>query len=223
MPAEQKTINKPYLLLCEGKDAERFLIHYLNSEAVAHDKRLYNDIQVFDFGGNEELKNGLMFLKNMDNFDQVTSIAVIRDAEKDYTKACLEVCNSFRRCGFAFPNDCGTWAYDHSGLKVGYTLFPLNNSAGTLEDLCVRILSERNNKDIMSSIDAFLGMMESSYGRKYNHKHKNKLHMYLSSSEKYVTMPLGLASRAGAFDWGSDELEPLKTFLINGFYTAPEK
>ena len=96
-------------------------------------------------------------------------------------------------------------------------LFPLNNRAGTLEDLCLRILSENNNKNILSTIESFLDVMESSYGRSYHRKHKNKLHTYLSSSDKYVTMLLGIASSAGAFDWGSDELESFKSFLTEGF------
>ena len=41
--------------------------------------------------------------------------------------------------------------------------------------------------------------------------------MYLSSSDEYVTIPLGLASSAGAFDWNSSELDPLKRFLAEGF------
>lgn len=63
-----------------------FLINYLNSKEFAKDQRFSNDIQVLDFGGNENLSNFLMTLRNMDKFDQVTSLAVIRDAEKDYEK-----------------------------------------------------------------------------------------------------------------------------------------
>ena len=219
MPIERKQIVKSYLLLCEGRDAEGFLINYLNSNELAQDQRLSNEIQVLDFGGNDDLSSFLMNLKNMDKFDQVTRLAVIRDAEKDYAKACREVSSSLKKCGFISSECCGTWAKNDAGLNVGFMLFPLNKDAGTLEDLCLQILSERNNKTILSSIDKFLSTMESSYGRHYRRKHKNKLHTYLSSSDEYVTKPLGLASSAGAFDWGSCELDPLKNFLIEGFTT----
>ena len=217
MPIERKRIKKPFLLLCEGRDAEGFLINYLNSNELAQDPRFSNEIQVLDFGGNEDLSNFLMSLKNMDKFDRVKSLAVVRDAEKDYEKACQEVRRSFEKCGFASSERSDTWIRDSSGLKVGFVLFPLNNSAGTLEDLCLRILSENNNKDILSTIESFLDVMESSYGRSYRRKHKNKLHTYLSYSDEYVTMPLGTASSAGAFDWDSDELASLKCFLVEGF------
>ena len=87
MPVERKRIQKPFLLLCEGRDAEGFLINYLNSNELAQDPRFSNEIQVLDFGGNEDLSNFLMSLKNMDKFDRVKSLAVVRDAEKDYEKA----------------------------------------------------------------------------------------------------------------------------------------
>ncbi len=217
MPIERKSIVKSYLLLCEGKDAEIFLINYLESEALAQDKRFFNDIQVWDFGGNEELDSFLMNLKNMDGFDKVTSLAIIRDAEKDFAKACCDVTRSLSKSGIVSPEAYGTWIRDTTGLNVGYLLFPLNNGAGTLEDLCLQILSENNSKDVLLSIDAFLATMESSYGRNYHRKHKNKLHTYLASSDEYVSMPLGLASKAGAFNWNSDYLTPLKSFLTEGF------
>ena len=217
MPIERKRIKKPFLLLCEGRDAEGFLINYLNSNELAQDPRFSNEIQVLDFGGNDNLSNFLMNLKNIDKFDQVKSLAIIRDAERDYAKACQEVHSSLNKCGFESSECCGAWVHDPSGLKVGFMLFPLNNRAGTLEDLCLRILSENNNKNILSTIESFLDVMESSYERSYHRKHKNKLHTYLSSSDEYVTMPLGTASSAGAFDWDSDELESLKCFLVEGF------
>ena len=217
MAIERKQIKKPYLLLCEGKDAESFLINYLNSDALALDQRFSNEIQVLDFGGNDNLGNFLMNLKNMDGFDQITNLAIVRDAEKDYTRSCNEVSKSLRKCGFVSPERCGTWARNDTGLKIGFILFPLNNKAGTLEDLCLRILSEKDNNDILSSIDSFLATMEISFNRDYRRKHKNRLHTYLSSSDKFVTMPLGLASNAGAFDWKSIELNSLKCFLKDGF------
>ncbi len=217
MPIERKKIVKPYLLLCEGRDAENFLINYLESEALAQDQRFSNEIQVLDFGGNDDLDRFLMNLKNMERFDQVTSIAIIRDAEKDFAKACSDVTRSLRKSGIISPDSYGTWVNDDTGVNVGYLLFPLNNEAGTLEDLCLNILSESNIESILSSIDTFLTTMESSYGRSYHRKHKNRLHTYLSSSDEYVSMQLGLASKAGAFNWDSVYLEPLKRFLTEGF------
>lgn len=218
MPIERKMITKPYLLLCEGRDAEGFLINYLNSEALEDDSRFSNEIQVMDFGGNDNLSNFLINLTNMDRFDSVKSLAVIRDAEKDYDLACQEVISSLTKCGFSSPANCGTWV-DSNNVKVGFMLFPLNNEAGTLEDLCLRILSEENRDNVLSSIDSYLVKMETQYDRNYTKRHKNKLHTYLSSHDKFVTMPLGVASKAGAFNWKSEDLDEFKFFLASGFET----
>ena len=43
MSIERKQIRKSYLLLCEGRDAEGFLIQYLNSNSLAQDKR-FSDV-----------------------------------------------------------------------------------------------------------------------------------------------------------------------------------
>lgn len=217
MPIETKQICKPYLILCEGKDAFLFLFRYLNSSALAQDNRFADEIQILDFGGNDNLSNFLMNLRNMDRFDRVTSLAVIRDAEKDYAKACQEVCNTLKKCGFASSAKSGTWVHDDKKIKIGFILFPLNSNAGTLEDLCLRILSDKNSDQILSLVDSFLATMETTFERVYRRKHKNKLHTYLSSSNEYVTMQIGTASQSGAFDWNSDELIPLRDFLADGF------
>lgn len=217
MSIERKQIVKPFLLLCEGKDAEGFLISYLNSNELSTDRRFSNEIQVFDFGGNEELVNFLTNLTNMDKYEQVTSLAIIRDAEKDFSKACLEITNALSHSDLSIPNHCGKWVHNDTEPNIGYILFPLNNEAGTLEDLCLKILAEDHSDAILSAIDSFLTTMESTCKRHYTQKHKNRLHTYFSTSDKYVTRQLGLASRSGAFDWSSSHLNPLKRFLTDGF------
>lgn len=212
----RKEIVKPYLLLCEGRDAEGFLINYLGSEALSQDKRFSNEIQVMNFGGNSDLDNFIMNLKNMENFDQVRSLAIVRDAEKNYNKACNEIVRSLRKSNIACPSSCGEWVQNNTQPSVGYMLFPLNNKEGTLEDLCIKILAETNSSGLLSSIDEYLAELEKAFGRTYRRKHKNKLHTYLSTSDKYVTMPLGMASKAGAFDWNSTCLDPLNIFLSTG-------
>ena len=201
--------------MCEGRDAEMFLIHYLESKALAKEPKFANEIQVLDFGGNDELRNFLVTLQNMDGFERVKSIAVIRDAESDFSKACREVTTAFKQAGFAVAGHCGEWV--HAGeLSVGYMLFPLNEKEGTLEDLCLHILSEQQGDKVLTTVDDFLKTMEVENERRYSRRHKNRLHTYLASSDAFVTMPIGLAAKAGAFDWKSNVLEPLKLFLRAG-------
>ena len=124
MPIERKQIVKSYLLLCEGRDAEGFLINYLNCDALKQwDSRFSNEIQVFDFGGNDNLGNFLKSLMNMDKFGQVKSIAIIRDAEKDFDKAVSSYINVLKQntmevSYFDIINDSGLRPFTDSDSVV---------------------------------------------------------------------------------------------------------
>ena len=83
------SIVKRYLILCEGIDTARFLAAYLESSALADDVRYSNDIQVLNFGGINDLDRFIRNLKNMEYFDDVSRLLVIRDAETDVQKACI--------------------------------------------------------------------------------------------------------------------------------------
>lgn len=217
MPIERKIIVKRYLLLCEGRDAERFLCAFLNSDALHDDLRFSDEIQVLDFGGNSELGNYLGALKNMDGFSEVTAIAILRDAETSFHKASGEVTRALERNGLPCPERCGVWKVDEAMPCVGYELFPLDGGAGTLEDLCLRILAEDNGDEIIRFIDSFLETMKRDYGRDYRRIHKNRLYTYFSTSDCYESMLLGVAADAGAFMWDSPKLNCLRDFLAKGF------
>lgn len=49
-------ILKPFLILCEGRDVENFMICYLESDALSYDPRFSNDIQTFNFNGIDDLE-----------------------------------------------------------------------------------------------------------------------------------------------------------------------
>ena len=62
----RKTNNKiqtEHLILCEGRDEQEFLIHFLESDTLSFLPGFSNDIQVMDFGGNSELLKHLTILK----------------------------------------------------------------------------------------------------------------------------------------------------------------
>lgn len=86
--------------------------------------------------------------------------------------------------------------------------------AGTLEDLCLSILSEENSNEIAEDIQKFMNEMETKHKRSYPHEFKTKLHTYFSITDDYVSMKIGEAARAGAFNWESEQIQPLKNFMM---------
>lgn len=214
----RKTNNKirtKHLILCEGRDAEEFLITYLNSETLSDISSFSNDFQVMDFGGNSDLANFIETLQNMENFDKVESILIIRDAERDTSQAVREITNALNRCGLSIPDSPHKWQC--TAPKIGYLLFPtcdVSVQSGTLEDLCLSILSENQSHKIIGDIQEFINKVGEQYNRTYPHEFKTKLHTYFSITDAYVSLKIGEAAKAGAFNWTNEKLLPLKNFLM---------
>ncbi len=211
-------IRKQHLILCEGRDAEEFLIKYLNSDALAADSRFSQDIQVMDFDGNSDLCNYLNLLKNMDGFNSVLSLLIIRDAERDAAAAQNQIITALRNAGFSPPPAACTW--QAAAVKTGFLLFPDCNEhpvTGTLEDLCISILSEDSGEVILSEITEFMQHLTDTYQRSFPHEFKTKLHTYFSITDAYVSLKIGEAAGAGAFDWNNPRLNSLRHFIAESF------
>ena len=217
-------IEKPFLILCEGKDAELFLIHYLNSEALQEEPRFSNDIQVFGFNGNDTLRKSLGVLLNTEGFEQVSRILVVRDAEKDPEAAGKSIQAAIKRCGLPVPEASNAWAESaESNIKTAYTLFPTctaDTTPGALEDLCWQILAEGNADTVKEGINEFIAGLKLKYGRSFPREFKARLHTYFSITDNYVSLKIGEAARAGAFDWNGAPLLPLRELIREGFSGA---
>lgn len=215
MPRTTNTrIQKPHLVLCEGRDEQEFLIKYLNSAALADVPGFSDDIQVIDFGGNSQLARMLAILKNMENFDQLVSLLIIRDAETNAESACREIQHALKQNDFPTPQKPHCWVGQL--LKVGFVLFPTCNDIarnGTLEDLCLSILSDPQAEDTLKEISLFLKQLENRRQKPLSRIFKAKLHTYFSVHNNYVSLKIGEAAEAGAFDWNNPALDPLKVFM----------
>lgn len=209
-------IQKPHIILCEGADEFWFLIHFLNSSELRAISPFYsNDIQVINFGGNDELQQKLEVLTLSPSFSSVKTLLIIRDAEKDADTAILQIVNSLKSAQLPTPNVPGKW--ESGALKVGFLLFPTCDDTacnGTLEDLCLSILRDTDNGDMIKEVCAFIARLKREYNRPFPHEHKAQLHTYFSVTDRYVGMKIGEAARARAFDWNSDKLLFLRKFLL---------
>lgn len=100
--------------------------------------------------------------------------------------------------------------------KVGFVLFPTcDNIAqdGTLEDLCLSILSDSNAEETLEEIGLFLTQLEKRRQKPFSRIFKAKLHTFFSVHDNYVSLKIGEAAEAGAFNWKNPVLEPLKNFM----------
>ena len=65
----------------------------------------------------------------------------------------------------------------------------------------------------MAEIDKLIRNLREKYDRKFPHEFKTKLHSYFSVTDALVSLKIGEAAKAKAFDWYSEKLVPLKKFM----------
>lgn len=218
MVSKNETIDCPHIILCEGIDEKKFLIYYLNNPGLKEYPFLSRNVQIIDFGGNEELSDKLNVLKITPGFVSAKSLLIIRDAEKKPESAVCQIQRSLKKACLPVPSGPGEWESRDSNLKTGFLLFPSCDKTvkeGTLEDLCLSILNQPDSTDMLSEIQTFLEQLKKGFGRKFPHEHKSKLHTYFSITDKFVGMKIGEAAKAQAFDWNSENLNFLKSFLAD--------
>ena len=220
MPMVKNRIVKKYLVLCEGKDTLNFLCSYLNSDALRDDPRFGEEVQALDFGGVEQLWSFIRNLPNMDGFEAVKSLLVLRDAERDADAAERSIKKAFGGSGLPVPESCACW--NRSGRpSTAYALLPSCDSSpvsGALEDLCWQILVGDDSEEIKGKASEFINGVDGHWpGRLVSHKHKGRLHAYLSTDDRLVSLKVGEAAQAGAFDWRSEKLAPLRAVIEGGF------
>lgn len=207
------------MILCEGKDAKLFILHFLGSTKYANLVDLKDgirDIEVRDFGGNSQLPTHLMILKSMDGFENVKSILIIRDAETNYENAINEIKSALKNNSLPVPNNACEKAKDKETISIGFLLFPTCSKKllnGTLEDLCIKIIAETNKHGARVIAEEYLNSMKKDGYTELKQYHKNILYSYLSAKDKFVTKKLGEAARDGAFDFKSEELNSLLEFI----------
>ena len=209
---------KDYAILCEGKDAELFLISYLNSKELKTDQRFSNDIQVFNFGGNEELNMYLRTFKNVDGFSKIHKLLIIRDAEQDADKAQSMIQTALKNCGLPVPEKPNCWT-SGGHPNTAYTLFPTCSDSpmnGTLEDLCWNILAEDDIASQHETILEFIDEVKQRFNSIRTYEHKCRLHTYFSTNDRFVSLKIGEAANAGAFDWSDSHLTQLRELIAEG-------
>ncbi|HBM17450.1 MAG TPA: hypothetical protein DD381_14070 [Lentisphaeria bacterium] len=208
---DKKTrIERSKLILAEGLDAYFFCIWACNTYRP-------ETIQILDFGGIGDLSKFIAGIKLLPNYEQVETIVILRDAEKDAKSAIDSIKSSLKKEGFSIPKK--PCEFTSSSPRIAYMVLPgfgkdvdgMNYlPAGTLEDLCIEIVS---NDPIIECVDQYLQCVQSK-NTKLTHPHKAKLHAYLAGKNEYVGLKIGEASKAGVWNWEHERLKPFKEVIM---------
>ena len=212
------SIEKPNLIVCEGKDDVGFFYNFLKSFKDGTDDR----VQVFGAGSDKAIRP---FIKNIHlspRFDMLRSLTIIRDSDnkaEDYSKS---IRGALKDAGFPVPDKpCRVASGPRPGgteiINTGYALLPdfcSEQTVGELENLCLDILDKANpDSEKLLNIAENALLNAEKQGLSFKKRYKNKLHTYLSLSNTFVGLKLGESAKANAFNFAAVELEPLRKLL----------
>lgn len=207
MPKPEKLKPGMAQLLAEGKDAMLFCIYACTAYG-------FENIQVQDFGGINDLDYFLDMIKVLPNYEKVPAILIVRDAETNPEGAIQSIQNSLMKNDFNVPSE--PYLYIPGKPSIEFAILPGNvnsdgkYSSGALEDLCMLTVKE---EPLLKKVDEFLETIQREV--KLTHLHKSRLHTYLAVNDKFVGMKLGEAARAGAWDWKHPDFSKLKQALLD--------
>ncbi|MEM1169908.1 MAG: DUF3226 domain-containing protein [Cyanobacteria bacterium P01_H01_bin.35] len=186
-----KSIEKPKLIIGEGRDEESFF-----SALIKHLE--IDEIQFLDYEGKTNTNKFLKGLHLIPGFSNLRSLLITRDADQSFHTASQSIDDSIRRHKLN----------EKKNLTIKTYIFPDNKSPGMLEDLYLRTVDSSD----MVCIENFFQCIKENTNREPTPFSKAKIHAWLSTQ----TIPnkrLGEAAKAGYFDWNNQIFEELINFI----------
>ncbi|MBQ1510043.1 MAG: hypothetical protein IIZ54_04000 [Selenomonadaceae bacterium] len=213
----------PYTIVCEGVDEYYFLIAYRDYLERNEREKFVDCHNVVDFGGINDINKLLNDIKNLPKYDEMKGFLIVRDAERDANSAVQSMQMQINRTWGVNIDATGAIKTTADDMKVGFFLLPGFNEQGnfadgTLEDLCLDIICDSSDpisaKDLLKCTDEYIDCVTEKRKKNLIWVHKNRLHSYLSATDKFVGDKLGEAAQKGAFDFSSKKLAPLKEMIF---------
>lgn len=189
------------LILVEGKDEVEFFGDLLS-------KNGYTSFQILSHNGKSNFKNILQLVVNDQNFDTVSSLAIIRDADNDFNAAFDSIIYHLKNNNIPIPSSPNT-TITKNNMTVGVFVMPSIGSVGMLESL---VLTSVIGNPVLSLSDQYIQELSASESLKPNNIYKAKLHAYLSGMKEYVPS-IGMAVKKNYFDLNNSCFDDIKEFI----------
>ncbi|MCI0439583.1 MAG: hypothetical protein L0177_10695 [Chloroflexi bacterium] len=194
------SITESKLLLVEGPDDL-----YLFNALVQHLGT--TGIQIHPVGGKDNFRPELGAIVRTPGFSDVSSLAIVRDADNSATDAFRSVSDALAAVNLPVPSEPLQLA--GTALKVVVLIVPHGGATGALEDVC---LASVTADDVMPCLDDYMSCIQSRVADQPGNLSKSKLQAFLAS-RKQPGLLLGQAAREGYWPWEHPAFEPLKQLL----------
>lgn len=203
---EPKQITQPKLLVVEGKEDE------LLFDALIRHLKLY-DIQILAIGGKQELRKHLRAMVTTPGFNQVVSLAVVRDADHDPHAAFQSIQNALQGAHLPVP-DCpllpvAKLLASGQKLQVVAMIVPGANRTGMLEDICLDAVAQ---DPAMRCLDQYFECLKTTHIPLPGNTSKAKIQAFLASRPE-PGKRLGEAAQADYFPWEHQAFDEVKRFV----------
>lgn len=196
-------------LLVEGNDDHRFF------NAMCRHFGL-GGIEIWGYGGKSNLGNELSDLARTPDFQHISSMGIVRDADNNARSAFDSVTGSLRRAGLPIP-DAPITPIERDGLRISVLILPPNGGRGELEDVCLDAIADSPDLQCVDDYLHCLNQVNSPMAA--NRSAKARLHAYLAVKPVYMgrqpALRLGEAADAGVWDWTAPAFQQITDFLRN--------
>jgi hypothetical protein len=194
-------INRPYVLLVEGKEEVKFFKAFL-------DRLGLNEVQVLTYGGKQRLQEFLKALGAFRGTDQIKILGIERDADNDAKGAFQSVQGSLKKNGYPCPKNQLQLAGGSPAVVV--MILPGNGREGMLEDLC---LESVKRDPAVACLDEYFRCLNKAGLKKSKNISKARVHAFLASRE-IPDKRLGEAAQAKYWRLDSGAFRELKKFIL---------
>ena len=188
-------------LLVEGINPKRVFCVFCESWGIS-------DIEIHDFGSNENLRAYLETFARTDGFRKVRILGIVRDAETSANSALESVQNTIRSVGLTYPS----LRRDSTPGNPFVSVFVLPNGVdqGNLESLLWRSIEDTSEA---RCADEFLGCLDLGDIR-VTRRDKARIQAYLASKPK-PHGSVGVAAERGNWDAEHDAFAEIRRFLTD--------
>ncbi|MFC2146764.1 DUF3226 domain-containing protein [Acidobacteriota bacterium] len=197
-----ESIKKKKLLLVEGKDEKIFfeeLFKHMTKEDI---------VEVHDVAGKDNFKKDMPTFVITPGFNDVETIAIVRDADDSCTSAFQSVEGVLKENSFLPPERPGE--FSQGNPKMGVFIMPDNINPGMLENLCLETVKEKEGMECVNRFIDCANQLENP--PKNRDIAKAKVQAFLAIMPGVFDM-VGLGAKKGYWDFDSAALKPLKNFL----------
>ena len=192
-------IQSPKLLLVEGSHEEKFFKSLLPNISVS-------GLQVIEVGGEHSFAPNLRNLPSYEKFEDVISIGIVRDADKNFKAKMASIQDALRQAKLPVPT---THLKPAEKPQISIFIMPNNSDNGALENLCMETVAD---DPAIRCVDDYFNCLQALKNKSHPNIYKARVQAYLACKDE-GDIHMGTASELGYWNFASPALDSLKQFL----------